>query len=67
MSNFLPSQKQYKKLENTFFKVHLISALETAVGTTKESHFLECVEADTAELAVDGDFADCFRRGMNET
>ena len=54
-----------KNDQKSIFKVQLFSASETASGTAEESSSLECVEADAVELAVDGDFADCFRRGVN--
>lgn len=56
----------WKIRKETFLKVQLISASETASGKTKGSNSLECVESDAAELAVDGDSAYCFRRDVNE-
>lgn len=49
-----------------FLKIYLIPGSEIASSTTKESNFLECVEADAAELVVDGDSSDCFLSGANE-
>ena len=59
----MPSQEQNEKIERkkkVFFKVHLTSVPETASSKTKESNFLECVEADNGDLTVDGDSADCL-------
>lgn len=49
-----------------FLKIYLIPRSETVSSTTEESNFLECVEADAAKLAVDGDSSDCFQSGANE-
>lgn len=54
------------KIRIFFFQLHLTSASENASGTKKVSNFLEYVEQDARELAVDGDSADCFGRGENE-
>lgn len=62
----MPSKEQYEKLEKMFLKIYLIPGSETASSTTEESNFLECVEADAAKLAVDGDSSDCFQSGANE-